>query len=124
MCFIERNDIRLWVNAKGFRERLIFCLPMTSDEKGYEDYFTVELPDPGGSKVIYDLPFRVIRDMTCTPPKGDGHYTIRLELTDEDLPLLELRVPTHCYSYFGYRKMEKTYRKRRGKVDAGDAWKN
>ncbi len=114
MCFFEKNDILIWINLEGYEGRLMLRLQL--DGKGnYNDYLTIERGVGGtkGTEVLFILAFKYIRDLYYMPSNSGGPYKICIDLPDGDPRLMNILVEKHCFNYFAFRKIMKTYQKNR-----------
>ena len=119
MCFIEKNDILMWVNVEGYEGRLMLRLQLDAEGRDYNDFFTIEQVVGGGkgTDVLFMLPFKTIRDLYYMKSNSGGPYKICMDVTDGDPRLQNILVEKHCFSYFDFRKMEKLYRKYKTRYD-------
>jgi len=118
MCFAKR-DLMMWINIEGFDQRLLLRMRATPDRHSYNDFFTIERPLGGGREpdTLFVVPFRHLSAMSYAKTgRGDG-YTICLDMREGDPRLKQIFVATHCFDYFGFRKMLKEYQNHRNPSD-------
>ena len=118
MCFIEKNDYRFWINIEGYDQKLLLQLQRTPDNRGYNDFFSIDRPlgRGQGTERVFTLPFREVESISYTPSKDNAPYTIRIDAIGGDYRLKEIKIEKHCFNYFEFREVQKVFKKSKEKL--------
>lgn len=119
MCWCEKVDLWMWINLDGFDQRLLLCLRLTADKKGYEDRFTIERPVEGGrgTEVLFTLPFDDISEISYIAPGLKEDCTVSIDMAGDDR-FKRIKVSRHCFNALEFRKMIRLHKKSKQKAKA------